>query len=213
MNPTHSNEPLLAVVLRFFFYCIILAAVALLMTWEAQHTAHTHLYHENSLLERMQVIALLATLSCAWCTGRLQPAWKGLTTLIIGASSLACIREFDAVLDHLFDGAWQLLATLTFILTLFLLRPHISSLQNTLKTFSKTASFGIMVSGFMTVFVFSRLIGRQAFWRAVMEDGYMRVVKRAVEESTELLGYTLIFIGAIELFRQSRPQNPQQKRP
>ena len=36
-----------------------------------------------------------------------------------------------------------------------------------------------------------------------MGDGYMGVVKTAVEESTELLGYTLILIGSLEFLRDA----------
>ena len=57
-----------------------------------------------------------------------------------------------------------------------------------------------MMAGFITTFVFSRLFGRSIFWQAVMEEQYFRSVKNAAEEGTELLGYGLMLIGAIEYF-------------
>ena len=42
-------------------------------------------------------------------------------------------------------------------------------------------------------------MGRGSFWTSVMGENYMRVVKNIVEEGTETLGYTLIFISAVEL--------------
>jgi hypothetical protein len=64
--------------------------------------------------------------------------------------------------------------------------------------FSHLASAGIFLSGFLVIMAFSRLIGRGSFWEAVMGDGYMRVVKNIAEEGTELMGYTLLLISAVE---------------
>jgi len=37
-----------------------------------------------------------------------------------------------------------------------------------------------------------------------MGENYLRVVKSFVEESTELFGYTLLLIAAIEFYRESK---------
>ena len=197
---------LLFIIARYFFYGIILLSAPLLITWEAQHGPQLHLFGEDSMLERMQLILLFATFLCAGHAWRQYPATKVVALLILGASTLAFIRECDAILDRsLFDGAWQLFATIVIILTIAALRTHRHGLPKALIHYSKTPSFGIMVSGFMTVFVFSRIIGRQALWKMIMGEGYMRVVKISVEESIELMGYTLIFIAALELLSQNRP--------
>lgn len=73
--------------------------------------------------------------------------------------------------------------------------------------FIKRPEFGILLCGFLTVFVFSRLFGCRILWESVMGDGYMRCVKNAVEEGVELLGYLFIGIASVEyyLFKKNEP--------
>ena len=56
------------------------------------------------------------------------------------------------------------------------------------------------MSGFITLFVFSRMFGRKVLWKAIMDDKFLRVVKDAAEECTELFGYLLIVFAAIEYY-------------
>ncbi|MDX1556111.1 MAG: hypothetical protein R3212_08800, partial [Xanthomonadales bacterium] len=57
----------------------------------------------------------------------------------------------------------------------------------------------LLVQLFLVLLVFSRLFGRASFWQSVMGEDYLRVVKNIAEEGTELLGYGLIAIAAVEL--------------
>ncbi|MCB5160866.1 hypothetical protein [Marinomonas algarum] len=110
------------------------------------------------------------------------------------------VREFDAFLDfYLFDGAWQLFVVviLTFI-TVFVWG-RISKIYGSIKHYSLQPSFGMFIAGFVTVVVFSRLMGRGSFWQSLMGQEYVRVVKNVVEEGIETFGYALIFMAALEL--------------
>lgn len=55
----------------------------------------------------------------------------------------------------------------------------------------------IMTIGLALLLAYSRLIGMGALWQGLLEDGYVRVVKNAVEESAEVLGYALILVASI----------------
>ncbi|WP_300669120.1 hypothetical protein [Desulfoluna sp.] len=178
--------------------------MALCIIWEAVYTDLSSLFSENSVLEYLQVTALFFTLICVCLSGQRDPSRGPLVALLAGAASIACIREFDFYLDRcFFDGAWQLLAVVTAFSAITRAGRYPDGLRASLHDFLGRSSFGLMAGGFMTVFVFSRLFGWQVLWRAIMGDGYMRVVKNAVEEGTELLGYTLILIGAMEFLRET----------
>lgn len=190
--------------LRFFVYTLLVGAVALCVTWEAKYGSAEHLFSEDSILEYLQVLALLFTALAAHMAGQWSKPRVALSSLLVGAACIACIREFDFALDrYIFDGAWQLMACITAFIAISRTWQHKADLKAAVCDFMGRPSFGMMSAGFFTVFVFSRLIGRQVFWQAVMGDGYMRVVKNAVEESTELLGYTLILIGSLEFLRDA----------
>ncbi len=57
--------------------------------------------------------------------------------------------------------------------------------------------YGILLSGLLAVLVFSRLFGMQVLWHAILEHGYMRVVKNAVEEGSESFGYMLCLAASL----------------
>ena len=61
------------------------------------------------------------------------------------------------------------------------------------------------------VLAFSRLFGRGSFWEAVMGDSYMRLVKNIAEEGTELMGYALLVIAAVEFLWQVLSQKRSSK--
>ena len=54
------------------------------------------------------------------------------------------------------------------------------------------------------MFAFVRFVGHEPFWTSIVGDSYERIVKLAVEEFIELLGYFLWIIGTIEYALQAR---------
>ncbi|CAN0573307.1 unnamed protein product, partial [Ectocarpus sp. 12 AP-2014] len=64
---------------------------------------------------------------------------------------------------------------------------------------SNTFAFGLFTAGVLTTYIFSRLYGRQDFWRAVLEEHYISTFKSVAEEVVELLGYSLILFATLEL--------------
>lgn len=121
---------------------------------------------------------------------------------------MALIREHDAFLDeNVADGAWQVLANSLAVVTAFLLYRKKKHVWKQLHSFIQSRAFGIIISGMMIVIVFSRLYGNDMIWRSAMgEENYIHQITRASEESIELLGYSLIFIGAIEHLFFSPPR-------
>ncbi|CAK6466123.1 hypothetical protein KLEPA_00100 (plasmid) [Klebsiella pneumoniae] len=55
----------------------------------------------------------------------------------------------------------------------------------------------MMLSGLLAVLVFSRLFGMHGLWYSILEEGYARVVKNAVEEGSEFFGYMLFLTASI----------------
>lgn len=206
-------SPITSAAFRFIFYAFFMGAMVLLVTWEAQHHHGPHLFSEKSILESLQVTLLFLTVAAAYLAGLFNKAEAPLASLLVGAAGIAAIREFDFALDRfVFDGAWQALALAVAVLTGVRAFQRRAALKQAITAFLGRPSFGIMAAGFITVFVFSRLFGRQVLWAAVMQEGYLRVVKNAVEESCELLGYGLIFFGALEFLHealQNRQTAPQ----
>ena len=197
-------SPLPSLFFRYFLYGALLAAMVFAMDWEARFLPPSERFSESSLIEKLQIVLLAVAQILGWVMARKSPEKKALGIFIAGFALMAMIRELDAFFDHaLFDGAWQCALFLVACATFYALWK--SPTTKNLPPFSCSSAFGFLTTGAFVVLVISRLMGRSALWRAIMEESYMRIVKNAVEESVELMGYALILLGVIELFWVAAP--------
>ena len=192
---------------RGCLYLLLVAGVCQLISIEGYSQLTESIYGEASLTENMQIafsgICCLLFLVAARMSQKLRPA----AVMLAALTGMMLIRESDAFLDkNVFDGAWQtLVVAVLFATAIYLIRqPH--PIKPSLEAFIRLSSAGMLMSGFLVTIVISRLFGRRSFWEAVMGEGYMRVVKNIVEEGTELVGYSLILIAAVELVWYSKSQ-------
>jgi hypothetical protein len=133
---------------------------------------------------------------------------KCLSIMLTGISLTGLVREYNNFFNtQVFDGAWQLLALVVIISTTIFVWKHRNRFWEDLANFQGTISFGFLLSGFLTTFIFSRLFGRTVFWEVLMEERYFRSVKNAAEESVELLGYGLLLAAAVEFFILTKTVN------
>ena len=197
-----SLKPLAFLLLRLIIYGLILVGIAQLLYFDAFNVINGGKFGENSYTEWAQVMVLIITNLVLFWLGRISPKEKVMIFGLLGFLTMALIREFDLYLDeYVFDGAWQLLAFSTLAVTLIIVYKHREHLEEASQKVIQTSAFGFISAGLLVTFVFSRLYGRTEFWQAVMEEEYFRNVKNVSEEGIELLGYTIILIGCIELFR------------
>lgn len=190
--------------MRVIIYGAVLVGISQVIFLDALEQVDfesTHKYGEHSYTEWCQVVMLIMIIGLFFWSARLDKDKQPVPIAVAGFFTMALIREFDMYLDLIFDGLWQILALVTLLITILLIYRQKAFFKASVIYLFKTTAFGFIVAGFLTTFVFSRLYGRGTFWKQVMEDGYMRTVKNASEESIELLGYAIIFFGAIEYFR------------
>lgn len=187
--------------MRLVLYSLVLVGIAQLLFLDAFNVIDGGKFSENSYTEWAQVgILALVNLVIFW-TGRISKSHRVIIAGLQGFFLMSLIREFDYYLDtFVFDGAWQLFAFSVLAATIVVLFKRREEILFASKVFN-TSAFGLISSGVLITFVFSRLYGRTTFWQAVMEEQYFRSVKNVSEEGIELLGYSIILIGCIELFR------------
>lgn len=128
--------------------------------------------------------------------------------LVAGFFGCMLIREFDGYLDLISHGAWKYFA-LAFA-GFFSYQAYRLGKENTLASlvaFMKTRAYTFIFIGLIIVLVFSRLFGMSELWQAALGDHFTRSVKNLAEEGTELLGYALIFWGALNYLFTSE-KNP-----
>ncbi|AMN47920.1 hypothetical protein ACG33_12590 [Steroidobacter denitrificans] len=118
---------------------------------------------------------------------------------VLAAGFFACmlIREIDAVLDLLLDGLWQGLVTLVSVTSLtYSLFDWRATLRGMARLAVSRAGV-MMIVGLAILLAYSRLLGMGWLWQGLLEAGYLRLFKNAIEESTELLGYIIILTASL----------------
>ncbi len=186
---------------RLVAYGILMILLIQLMTLDAGQQGVEIKFLENTFTEWTQQLILLAIAGIFTHCAYHYIQFRCLSILLAGISSAGLVREFNNFFKaNIFDGAWQIVVFAVVCITAYFIWRHSAGFWKAVNEFRHSFSFGILLSGFLITFIFSRLYGRTEFWEAVMEDRYFRSVKNASEESIELLGYGLMLIASIEFF-------------
>ncbi|WP_104202656.1 hypothetical protein [Billgrantia saliphila] len=193
-----------AACLRAALYILLIATLLQGIYFEALYLPARRSFGELGFTEFCQS-TLLVIICLLLCMPPVRRELPTVSLLLLALSATSLIREQDYYLDiYVFDGAWQLLTTLVLLPCLAIVLWRRQRFLNEFKAYSNSFSFGLFASGFLVTYVFSRLYGRSEMWMAILEDQYQRTFKDAAEEITELLGYSLILIAAIELVLLAR---------
>lgn len=169
-------------------------ALNMVFMFDASHATATEKFGEISLTEIIQPIILLFLFVGFFIVGRKLKTMTHFSYMASLFFIMSCIREFNEYLDSWFYFVLPFLA-----ITIFLILKYFKKIVDGLSVFIKTTSSSLFMVGFLITYVFSRFFGRESFWKTLMEDGYMRMVKATAEEGIELLGYTFLLIAMIEL--------------
>lgn len=190
------------VIIKFICYAVLLFGVAQIIATDAKLQS----FKENSNTEHGQDFVLFTSFLLILFIGYKFQKIRTLSYTMGALLLVSFIREMDAFFDTLlFHGAWAYFAGLAVAGYVILIRKKITSFTSELNLVKDHISLGMVTIGLLIIHVFSRLYGRKKMWKALMgEDQFMRIVKDASEEGIELLGYTIIFIGIVELFLFAR---------
>lgn len=137
-----------------------------------------------------------------------------------GGMALAfLIRELDYFLDRfLVDNLWQVLIGFAAAFVIVYTYRARKRLRVAWGRVWPSPALALLFAGAVILFAFVRLVGHEPLWMSILGDDYRRVVKLAVEEFIELIGYLLWLIGTIEYTYQARaiayrePQPAAQRR-
>lgn len=197
---TLNSSGLITMFIKFIIYGVAIVGLAQFLMLQVMKEEQGMKFSEDSAVETLQSVLLLFSGIALTYGIAVYKNWRPLLVLIAEFLFVSLVREQDAYLDlHYFDGAWQTIVILSLPFPIYFAIIRRKKLMDNLKVYTSLFAFGIMIAGFLTTYIFSRLYGRKVFWMAAMENGYMRDVKNISEESLETYGYLLIFIASIEL--------------
>lgn len=130
---------------------------------------------------------------------------RPMAILFGGMALIFFIRELDYYLDrYVADNFWQVLIVVAGSLLIAYTYRSRRRLQIALARIWPSPGLTLLFSGAVILFAFVRLVGHEPLWMAILGDDYRRIIKLAVEEFIELIGYFLWMIGTIEYAFQAR---------
>lgn len=162
---------------------------------------------EYSIVEGLQVFALVVIALLAWHCARLSRPHRSLSVIWTAIACAAVCRELDLFLDgYLFDHAWQLLVAGIAVIAIVHAVRHRRALGLAWARAIAEPATVLIVMGMALTTVFANVIGSEGLWVSLMGDQYARIAKIAAEEFAELAGYWVWLVGQIEFTLNCRRQ-------
>ncbi len=181
--------------LRLLVYALILLGIAEAIYFDAAHPMEEGYFGELTFTEIGQELILFVMFLFFLALSR---KWMEIKTIALLASLFylaSFIREFNFLVEH-----WIYLVLPVLALAGWILYRDRKKFIQSVESFFRVPATGLLVSGLLITYLFSRLFGRSKFWRLLYHDESYRLAKAATEEGLELLGNSLMLIAAAEFF-------------
>lgn len=156
----------------------------------------------------VEIIQAIILASCGLIMGwvaRYCPSQRPIAFGFGGLALIFLIRESDYFLDrYIADNLWQVVIAVLGALLIAYTYRHRKRLTIALARIWPSPGITLLFAGAVILFAFVPLVGHEPLWMSILEDAYQRIVKLAIEEFIELMGYFLWMIGTIEYAFQAR---------
>ncbi|UXZ54861.1 hypothetical protein LOS15_02150 [Halomonas sp. 7T] len=187
------------ILVRAVLYVLFIGAIAQGAYLEALYLPNVR-FSELGFTEFTQTLVLATCCAMLIYIRHILKVWPTVTLLLLAFVAASLVREQDHFLDtYVARHMWKILVALIIVPSLAWVIIHRRRFLEEFAHYSNTFAFGLFTAGVLTTYIFSRLYGRQDFWRAVLEESYSGTFKSVAEEVVELLGYSLILIATLEL--------------
>ena len=163
---------------------------------------------ELSVTEISQEAALLVSSLLMYMLVFKLPTQRGFLLLVAGMLLSMFIRELDYLFDRIRHGFWKYPVTFVVVFTFALAALFRKNVVSAMAEATRSVPFAYILAGLAVVLFFSRVFGTGSFWETILHAGAgasaPALVKNAVQEGLELIGYVLILYGSVLLFLQHR---------
>ena len=153
---------------------------------------------ETSITEFMQQLLLLVAVVVFYVNAKVDGQGRAFWILVAGFFGCMFLRELDHYMDAIVHGFWFYPTITLAIGTIFYALKNGEHMVETAIEFKRGNAYLFIFIGLVIVLIFSRVFGTGSLWEDLMADNYDRLYKTIIQESMELFGYLLIFIGACQ---------------
>ncbi|MDX9882039.1 MAG: hypothetical protein RBS73_08220 [Prolixibacteraceae bacterium] len=184
--------------IRLGAYSVLVFIAYTIFLYDTTRMYNDQKFSEYSLTEFYQEVLFLFASVVFFITAAKFEDSRPVSILLGGFTLVAFCREFDYLTDFIDSSFWGVTSGIVMLTVFALSWKKRKNLTKSYYEYYDTKAFAYMMSGILVTFLFSRLFGKGDFWKALMEENYMRSVKNAAEEGVEVMGDILIFISSVE---------------
>lgn len=199
LDTLQIKNKLVSVIIEFFILLVIVLIPILTIFIDLVILKNN--VEEISFTEITQEIFLLITLLIYWYGAWGKAEIRGFLVLVAGFFTTLFIRELDVFFDAVSHGSWIYIAITTTITPIFY--AYFFAKGTNLKPFLDfldTKTYFLLLLGMIILLVFSRVFGSgNLLWSYLLPEEYLFIVKTAIQEGLELLGYAFILYGSLLL--------------
>lgn len=185
-------SPLLIAV-RVVAYALLMFGIAEGILFDAGHPLDGSYFGEITFTEIGQEFILFILFGFYLFIGFKWSEIQPVSNLVSLFFLMSFIREFNFLMDK-----WIIPVLIVLAVFIFLFVRDFKKIRKSTLAFFNVPATSWLIPGFLITYIFSRLFGRSELWRLMYHDESYRLAKAAVEEGLELLGNTIMLIGAIE---------------
>lgn len=157
---------------------------------------------DNGFVENAQVAICTAAAVLFLVAARRNTPWRRALILVALTLFAMAVRELDALADEIFHGAWKLFEIPLLALFVWQLFRYWREACDSLLALLTTTTGRHLELAALCLLVFSRLMGTKGIWQMLITDrALFHVAKNAIEEGTELFGYMLFLLCALDALR------------
>ena len=187
--------------MRFMGYLALLIGIMLGIWWLADVFARDA-FSEGGIVENTQSLVLSASaLICGWCV-RKDKAYRLIFLGLMAVCLFGLLREQDAWLDKRLPVISWRIGFIFPLMTLIYGLKNLKDLRRQLVTFVSMPAFSVLFAAFVMIIPLAQCLGHRPLIFKIMgfyDKGLGSGLRRMIEESVELLGYTLILLSVVEL--------------
>ncbi len=198
-------------VLRYAVYFIVLAILIVVLT--KLEVAFPGILQVKTLVDSdtllrfmeyspLQVVQLGMLFICGLLlalVARNVPSQRPIAFLFGGIALAFLIHELEYFLDSLIgENFWLFVLAVALALIIVYTLRHKRQFNIAWGRIWPSPGITLLFAGWIVIAIFALLVGQESLWKAILENGYEPLAKRAAEEFMELAGYSIWLIGTIE---------------
>jgi hypothetical protein len=204
-----SRARALGQVLLWLAYASIVGLALELVVWRARAGHIRAWVSEDGGVECLH--AALAVVAGCVLLARLARGWRG--SELRAVLGLACLYAAARELDGFFGAslgphAYKIFAAPLAAAAAVVAWRARAVLPAQIADFLATPAAALVFAGSVVVLVHAQVLGQKELWQLLVPSADYRIVKRTVEECSELTGYLLIVFAAVEIELRSRKLHP-----